>query len=351
MLSPCDVALEKIFGGPCPRHTMNCHRKSLQIHAFTIQCHVTENLCRSMLLPYNVMSEKILCRPMLSPHDVMTEITFAGPCSCHDVMWDKTSRIIDGFQSTLRNIFLVVARGQEIMNWDQATICLIDAKEGKKSWTVINLLHMCVIQEGYIVSAKSSAEPLRRDKLTDTLVFHNGCLVQYPDLAACGHNPPLVVLGLCARCPLHSSRDSSYELGIFPHCFPCHASDDQGKAISRPLAADTWQEQQQTCSSGRSSIHLFSQNIIESHLFFSCIGLLHHSSHLLHFSILWNGVPNQDCGTHTQQRARCYQHSQASGRRRFSNLSGRYHLLWKICAMFLFTLCRVYRSNHSCSHE
>ncbi len=175
-----------------------------------------------------------------------------------------------------------------------------------------SVAYVCVIQEGYIVSTKSSAEPLRRDKLTDTLMFHIGHLVQYPDLAACGHNPPLVVPGLCARCPLHSSRDSSYELGIFPHRFPCHASDDQGKAISRPLAADTWQEQQQTCSSGRSSIHLFSQNIIGSHLFFSCIGLLHHSSHLLHFSILWNGVPNQDCGTHTQQRARCYQHSQAS---------------------------------------
>ncbi len=99
---------EKIFAGPCPRHTMNCHRKSLQIHAFTIQCHVRENLrrsmllpynvmsekilCRSMLLPYNVMSEKILCRPMLAPHDIMTEITFAGPCSSHDVMWEKNIR-------------------------------------------------------------------------------------------------------------------------------------------------------------------------------------------------------------------------------------------------------------------
>lgn len=181
-------------------------------------------------------------------------------------------------------------------------------------------------------------------------IFQTSCSVS--DFAAFGHNPPLVVPGLCARCPLHSSRDSSYELGIFPHRFPWHASDVQGKAVSRPLAADTWQEQQQTCSRGRSSIHLFSQNIIGSHLFFSCIGLLHHSSHLLHFSILWNGIPNQDCGTHTQQqRARCHQHSQASGRRRFSNLSGRYHLLWTIFTMLLITLCRVYRSNHSCSHE
>ncbi len=59
------------------------------------------------------------------------------------------------------------------------------------------------------------------------------------DFAACGHNPPLVVPGLCARRPLHSSRDSSYELGIFPHHIPWHANDDQGKAVSRPLAADT----------------------------------------------------------------------------------------------------------------
>jgi hypothetical protein len=39
--------------------------------------------------------------------------------------------------------------------------------------------YVCVIQEGYIVSAKSSVEPLRRDKLTETIVFHNGRLVQY----------------------------------------------------------------------------------------------------------------------------------------------------------------------------
>lgn len=195
------------------------------------------------------------------------------------------------------------ARNHEL--WSICCICVCDPG---------GLYCLCKIKCG--ASQKGQAQ---RD---NNVSQWTSCTVS--DFAACGHNPPLVVPGLCAHCPLHSSRDSSYELGIFPHHFPWHASDDQGKAISRPLAADTWQEQQ-TCSSGRSSIHLFSQNIIGSHLFFSCIGLLHHSSHLIHFSILWNGIPNQDCGTQTQQRARCYQHSQASGRRRFTNLSERYH--------------------------
>jgi len=93
-----------------------------------------------------------------------------------------------------------------------------------------SVAYVCVIQEGYIVSAKSSGEPLRRDKLTETIVFHNGRLVQYLTLL-------LVVIILLWLSLGFVLAVLSIAAGILPMSW--HASDDQGKAISRPLAADT----------------------------------------------------------------------------------------------------------------
>jgi hypothetical protein len=142
---------------------------------------------------------------------------------------------------------------------------------------------MCVIQEDYIASAKSSVEPLRRDKLTGTVVFHNGRLVQYLTLLLVVITLLWLSLGFVLTVLRIAAGILSISWGYFLITSLGMQVVIKGRPSAGPLQLILDKNNNKLAAAAGILFICSHRTLMDSHLFFSCIGLLHHSSHLLHF--------------------------------------------------------------------